>query len=572
MPSTSTPTAASRDLAAVDAPALTGADAVAAALLAANVELVFGLPGVHNMALWPALERAGIRIVGSRHEQGAAYAADGYARVTGKVGVVLTTTGPGAANTLGAVGEAWASHAPVVVIATDIATTVRRPGVYRGVLHECTDQAAMFEPVTKGQLVATHADGLAGLLGQAVQLATTAPAGPVYVGIPTDLLSAPARPVDMSEVPRTRTEPIDAALVTRAAGLLAASERPLLWIGGGARGQRDAVTRLAEALGAPAVTTYQGRGVLPSEHPLLVPAPPHEPEVTALIASSDAVVVVGSDLDAMTTQGWRLTLPRPRVAINVDAQDATKNYTMDVVLTGEVGPVIGHLLDAPISGPECVPRRPWSPSLDALGRVVRAGIAATDDTASAATFLDNTASALPPATVVFCDMAVAGYWLAGFHPVAHERGLHYPMGWGTLGFAFPAAIGSAATGRATVAFCGDGGMLFAPGELAVVAQEHLPLVTVVVDDGGYGMLRFGHADADYGTELPAPDFVQLARSFGIAASRVDGVGDDYRDALASAVASGEPRLLHVIAQLYPPRSTSPRWPLASAPMLGEDPP
>src|SRR4051794_40886242 len=127
----------------------TGAQLIVEALEQEGVEVAFGLPGVHNLALWEALRGSSIRLVGVRHEQAAAYAADGYARATGKLGVALTTTGPGAANTLGAVGEAWASRSPVLVIATDIPSSLRRPGAYRGVLHETTDQAAMFAPVVK---------------------------------------------------------------------------------------------------------------------------------------------------------------------------------------------------------------------------------------------------------------------------------------------------------------------------------------------------------------------------------------------------------------------------------------
>src|SRR5688572_31496116 len=125
----------------------TGAHVIVEELERAGVEVCFGLPGVHNLALWEALRSSSIRLVGVRHEQAAVYAADGYARATGRLGVALTTTGPGAANTIAAVGEAWASRSPVLVIATDIPTTLRRPGVYRGVLHETTDQAAMFDPV-----------------------------------------------------------------------------------------------------------------------------------------------------------------------------------------------------------------------------------------------------------------------------------------------------------------------------------------------------------------------------------------------------------------------------------------
>src|SRR4051794_38707977 len=255
---------------------MTGADAIAQALRDAGVDLAFGLPGVHNMALWPAFAAAGIRIVGSRHEQGCAYAADGYARATGKVGVALVTTGPGAANTLGAVGEAWASHSPIVVIATDIPSTLRRAGVYRGVLHETTDQAALFAPVTKERLVIHDARMLAPMLEQALVISAAAPAGPVYVSVPTDYLGAPTAAGHWATYGRGRLY----GDTDRAIGAIARSSRPHLWVGGGARDAGKDVDALATLLGAPVVTSYQGRGVLPAGHPLLVPAPPHEPEVT----------------------------------------------------------------------------------------------------------------------------------------------------------------------------------------------------------------------------------------------------------------------------------------------------
>jgi acetolactate synthase-1/2/3 large subunit len=171
--------------------------------------------------------------------------------------------------------------------------------------------------------------------------------------------------------------------------------------------------------------------------------------------------------------------------------------------------------------------------------------------------------------LVFVDMTVPGYWLAGYARVERVRSLHYPMGWGTLGFAFPAAIGAVAetrsgSGRPVVAVCGDGGFLYAPGELATVVQEDLPLTVVVVDDGGYGMLRYGHAPEEWpqlGTELHSPDFAALAQSFGVDARSVDGVGEDYRRALRDAIASPRPVLIHLRAVMQPPRTTSPRWPL-----------
>jgi acetolactate synthase-1/2/3 large subunit len=533
----------------------TGAQAVAHALHSLGVEIAFGLPGVHNLALWPAFTEAGIRIVGSRHEQGTVYAADGLARATGGLGVALTTTGPGAANTIGAVGEAWASHSPVVVIATDIPTTQRQPGVYRGVLHESIAQAAMFVAVTKSTIDVADADGIGPAIITAATIAQTAPTGPVYVGVPTNLLDAPAPIADghVGEWDRSRND------VQPILDAIAASERPLVWAGGGARDAGDGIAALATQLGAPVVTTYQARGVIPADHPLLVGAPPHEPPVIDLIEQADLAIVVGSDLDAMNTMAWRLPLPDRRVAINIDAVDATKNYSMDATLASDAR-VAGLIAEA------VPPREPWAGDLATLVKTLRDEMRTTPETAESIAFLEHTEAALPADAVVFADMCIPGYWLAGHYRVRTARSLHYPMGWGTLGFAFPAAIGAAAAvqteGRRVVSVSGDGGMLFAIGELATAAQEGLPLTAVVIDDGGYGMLRYGHdPDADFGTELATPDFAAVARGFGIAARTVAGVGDSYQAALAEAVASGAPNLLHVRARLYPPRSTSPRWPL-----------
>src|SRR5690349_20635418 len=176
----------------------TGAQQIVSLLEARGVEVCFGLPGVHNLALWDALRGSSIRLVGVRHEQTAAYAADGYARATGRLGVALTTTGPGAANTLGAVGEAWASRSPILVVATDIPSSLRREDAYRGVLHECADQAAMFAPVVKSVHVATVAQDVARCAAAATESALSAPTRPAYLQIPTDLLRAQVPDADLA--------------------------------------------------------------------------------------------------------------------------------------------------------------------------------------------------------------------------------------------------------------------------------------------------------------------------------------------------------------------------------------
>ena len=159
-------------------------------------------------------------------------------------------------------------------------------------------------------------------------------------------------------------------------------------------------------------------------------------------------------------------------------------------------------------------------------------------------------------------MTVPGYWLAGYYAPDRPRSLQYPMGWGTLGYGLPASVGAAsATTRPVLVVCGDGGIMFALGELATLVQERLPVTVLVVDDAGYGMLRFDqrHAPGGGGADLVVPDFARLAESFGMPASTVDGVSTELADALDDALGSGRPRLVHCRAVLYPPKTTSPRW-------------
>jgi thiamine pyrophosphate-dependent acetolactate synthase large subunit-like protein len=546
---------------------LTGARAAVAALEGAGVDVAFGLPGVHNLALWRELNASTVRLVGVRHEQTAAYAADGYARASGRLGVALTTTGPGAANTLAAVGEAWASRQPILVIATDIPTSARRAGVWRGALHEATDQAAMFVPVVKDAVRVHRAADVGPAVAEAARTALAAPSRPVYVEVPTDLLTAETgggnrgeaehvRPGHRPEPPRSLPE----ERLSRAVEILERSRRPLVWAGGGAlqSGAGEEVAHLAERLVAPVLLTYSARGLLRPSHPCLVDAPPHVPEVGALWDEADVVVALGSDFDGMMTQGWKMPQPPHLVAVNVDAADASKNYLPDVVLEADVAAGASALTRqlSERGGLDSLARR-----LRELRKGVRDELARTDPEASA--FLAAVESALPPDAVVVCDMCIPGYWLGGFHRAPAPRKLSYPLGWGTLGCAFPQAIGSALAGAGpVVSISGDGGFLYACGELAAARQARIPLTAVIVDDGGYGMLRFDQDRREYpreGVDLETPDFVALAAAFGVRADSVEGLGDHFAVALKAHVARNEPTVLVARARLGPPPNVSPRW-------------
>jgi acetolactate synthase-1/2/3 large subunit len=524
------------------------------------VEVAFGLPGVHMQPAWSALrEERGLRVVGVRHEQAAGYAADGYARAGGRLGVALVTTGPGAANTLAAVGEAFASGSPVLVVASDIPAALRQPNVFRGVLHETRDQAGMFAPVVKATARVERPEELEEAVVAAGRHALQAPARPVYLEVPTDVLSGTLAAGPAPDGWSLAAEPVPEvpeADLDAAAALLARAERPLVWAGGGAlrSGAGPQVAALAERLGAPVILTFGARGLLPPDHPCLVAFPPHEPAVGRLWDEADAVVAIGSDFDGMTTQNWAQPAPPALVAVNVEPVDAAKGYLPDLVLAGDAAAVTGRLA-------ERLAPRDRLPDLAALREEVRARLAAEEPEALA--FLDAVARHAPPEATLVCDMCIPGYWLGGYHAPAAPGRLTYPVGWGTLGAAFPQALGAAlGSPGGAISISGDGGFLYACGELATAAQERLPLTAVVVDDGGYGMLRFDQARAGappFGVDLRSPDFVALSEAFGVRAEAVDGLGDAFGRALARHAADPEPTLLLARAALRPPPTTSPRW-------------
>jgi acetolactate synthase-1/2/3 large subunit len=282
------------------------------------------------------------------------------------------------------------------------------------------------------------------------------------------------------------------------------------------------------------------------------------PQVGAVWDEADIVLAIGSDFDGMMTLGWKLPQPPALIALNVDPEDAAKNYTPDLMIEADAAAGARALHDA-------VAQRPGLDALasrtTALRAEVRAEIERTDPDAAA--FLTGLERVLPADATVVCDMCIPGYWIGGFLTVAGPRRLAYPLGWGTLGCGFPQGLGAALAGTGpVVSISGDGGFLYAPGELAAAAQERIPLTAVIVDDGGYGMLRFDqeiHGDPHEGVDLVTPDFVALAGAFGVRAEAIDGLGDDFMAALERHLALDEPSMLVAGTSLRPPPNTSPRW-------------
>lgn len=510
-----------------------GGDVVVESLEALGVTHVFGIPGQHALGLFDAIRRSDLEFVSSRVENNSAFGADGYARATGEVGVLFLSTGPGALTALGALQEAYATGVPLLVITSQVP---RRGlgGTRKGLLHQLDDQQQSARNVTKSTAVIREDAQIPSALSDAWSLAQAAPAGPTWVEIPEDVL------LEATDVPPVRSAITSISermprpeLAEEAAALLAGAKLPVILAGGGVRrslGGRAALRRLAEALDAPVVSTVGGKGALPFDHPLSAASWIEDRHTTTLLEEADVLLAVGTALGEVTSNYFTLA-PRGRL-IQVDAEPR---------VLGSNFPGLGIHADAALALSAIADRLPARPA-DAPGRGasgadIAARLRADVEDRLAKQHLDaeralmaDLREAVPADAHTFWDMTIAGYWAwSAWDPQQGE--FHSAQGSGGLGFAFPAALAAAiGSGRRTLAVSGDGGAMYSIAELATARQHDADVTWLIVDDGGYGILReymtdaFGQATA---TELARPDFAALARAFGIVAheATLENVGE-----------------------------------------------
>jgi acetolactate synthase I/II/III large subunit len=524
-----------------------GGHVVVDALQELGAETAFGLPGVHALGIWEALRESRVRYVGFRTELNAAFAADGYARAGGKPAVLLLSTGPGALNSLTGLMEAASAHVPVVAVASQIPHDLIGQG--RGYLHELRDQRASFEPVVKWSARARSPEDVPELLAEAWRRAQTPPSGPVFLEVPVDVLTreTDARAGELDAAPPARALPPEDEL-GEAARILSAAERPLLWAGSGVlRSEAWAELRsLAEALRAPVVTTYMGKGAFPEDHELSAGSACDETAFRELVEGADAVLAVGTELGAETTRQYELRLAGRLVQIDAAEERIGATYPAHG-LVGDARATLAALL-------ERVEAREPDGRAEERARAVRerigAGLEEQGRTLERG-LLEAVREALPRSAAGAWDMTILAYWAGAHFPALEPRRFLYPLGSGTLGYAWPAALGAAvALGEPTLAVVGDGGFLYGVQELATARQYDLPTTLLLVDDGGYGILREYQRDAygeTFAVDLEQPDFPELARSFGIPVEST--TPDALGGALARALATGGPAVVHLPARL-----------------------
>lgn len=521
--------------------ARTGGEALVAALAAHGVDVVFGIPGTHNLSVFAAMPGHGITNVLPRHEQGGGYAADGYARVTGRPGVCITTTGPAILNAAAAAAQAYSDSVPVLFVSPGM--PVGHPALGNGLLHEVKDQSAAMDAVVAYSHRVTSIAEIPAAIAQAFAAMRSGRPRPVHVEIPLDLLDETAEATSVAPVavpvPAPAPDEIDAAV-----RMLGEADRPVIAVGGGASGASREVRALAERLGAPVIATTNGKGVLAEDHELSLGAVPQLRAALDLLDDSDAVLAVGTEL---APSDWWLGLPDidgRLVRIDIDP----------VALTTNASPACGIVADAATALDAVLDRVPAATAATGTERAThwreRVRSEARADGAPWLGLLDALGEALPRDAIVAADNAMVGYYGALSNlPLHRPRSFLFPTGAGTLGYALPAGIGAKLGEPDTpvVVLQGDGGTMFTVAELATAAELGLALPVIVVDNGGYGEIRNEMADRGepvHGVGLGRPDFAALAESLGCHGVRVTDDGE-LTAAITRALTSDRPTLLHV---------------------------
>ncbi|MEN5090298.1 5-guanidino-2-oxopentanoate decarboxylase [Pseudomonas protegens] len=519
-----------------------------------GVEQVFGIPGVHTVELYRGLARSPIHHVTPRHEQGAGFMADGYARTSGKPGVCFIITGPGMTNITTAMGQAYADSIPMLVISS--VQTRSQLGGGRGKLHELPNQSALVSGVAAFSHTLMSADELPVVLARAFALFQAGRPRPVHIEIPLDVLVQDADHLLASEpvtIARAGAAP-DA--VARMSQLLATAKRPLILAGGGAIDAAAPLTRLAELLQAPVALTINAKGMLPSAHPLLIGSTQSMVATRALVAEADVVLAIGTELaetDYDVTFAGGFEIPGALLRIDIDADQTVRNYPPKVALVADARNAAQALL-ADLSRQTLSERgSDWGPARAAALRSELENL--WDSPTRAQTlFLETVVQELPEIVLVGDSTQPVYSGNLTFNPEQPRRWFNSSTGYGTLGYALPAAIGAWLGGasqssqrRPVACLIGDGGLQFTLAELACAVEARTPIIVLLWNNQGYEEIKkymVNRAIEPVGVDIYTPDFIAVAKGLGCAAERIDSV-EQLRVALRMAADRQGPSLIEV---------------------------
>ena len=530
---------------------ITGGQAVAETLASLGVTRVFGIVSVHNLPIYDALSlHPDIEVTNVRHEQAAAHAADAYSRVTGGLGVILTSTGPGAVNAIAGIYEAAFVSSQLLMITGQIESRFR--GKAKGFLHEYEKQPDMLGSVCRAVASVRYTEDISTDIAGVVDDIRRGRPQPGAVEIPIDLQYRTAEVQIVGSPDVERLSP-DENLLDQAAELLQQAERPIIWAGGGVNisGAAHELTALAERLGAPVVTTIEGRGSISEAHELSLGFRTDRVLGMEIFEDADLVFAVGTRFQNYATRVWTLPMPENLIHVDVDPGVIGRNYSASVAVVGDAKLALQGMLDRIDSG------NVDEQFVDRCRKIRTADEQAIQEEIGAdhSQIVSIIRRLLPDECPVVRDSTVPGYtWGNRLLQIVRSRTSIRPAAV-AIGPGLPLAMG-AAIGSETHALLvqGDGGLQLSIGELSACAEHQIPVIVLVFNDSGYNILRIiqdnvlGHK---HGTELPTVDFVAVAEGMGVDAERVEGV-EQFEPALQRALDRSGPTLLDIDMELLAP--------------------
>lgn len=532
-----------------DAHIMTGAEALVECLVRAGVKAVFGMPGSHSVAVYDALSRrlaqtsdtsGSLRHILCRNEQAGAFMADGYARATGEVGVVITTAGPGATNASTGIAEAYADGIPVLLISGQVDSS--RVNEERGAYHEM-DLQSFFKPITKWNALVQRAEDLVETLAEAFAQLHTPRIRPVQISVPQDFWQARLHRDLLRGFPRDLTRGTanrqgSPTSMQHALTMLRDCKSPLIMAGGGviAADATSEIRHLAERLHAPVITTTMGKGAVPESHDWSLGHARSSAAKEAL-PHTDVMVAVGCRFTEVVTEHWRMVVPRRLIQIDIDPDQIGANYRVEVGIVGEAKSILQQILrELP-----AVTGNAWDNRLLSMK---------ASPQPSRHWAISVMREVLPPEAIVMSDTCELGHAMETDFPVDYPRTFNYPANFIALGWGLPAAVGAkvGAPEWTVVSLSGDGGFLMTSQELATMARYRLPVLAVVHNDSSYGamkrIMRNRYESRFFEVDLNNPDLVQYASSFGVAAFRSDSEAS-FRAALQTALNLKQPAVIEV---------------------------
>lgn len=513
-----------------------------------GVDTVFGIPGNHTVELYRGLATSSIRHVSPRHEQGAGFMADGYARASGRPGVCFLISGPGLTNAMTPMMQALADSIPMLVISAVAAR--HQLGMGEGHLHELPNQSALAGQCSRFSHTLMRPDELPRVLARAFAVFSGERPGPVHIEIPLDIITADARHVLPQRWPPCLPASANIEAIAAARDLLLAADSPCVIAGGGAVEAGTELRMIAEQLNAPVVNTVNAKGLVPMSHPLAVGGSPSLPAVRELLQQSDVILAVGTefgetDYDMLFVGD--LHFSAKLIRIDIDAQQLCRNLRPDIAICGDASMSLKALS---ASLPAASNETPSSRVAD-----VRSAIRAEEHYhPEFQAFFEVLHSSLPGLVLVGDSTLPTYYAVWQYEPAGPRQYFHSATGGGTLGYAIPAAMGAqiGRPGVPVVALIGDGSAQFTLTELAAGATAGLPVIVIVWNNHGYSEIKQGMVASKItpvGVDIPAPDFVSIARAMGCAAERPTDL-DSLKNELQAAANRAVPTLLEMEQSLF----------------------